>query len=132
MKNNNYARNVLTVGSIMALAIMGASISNAGPTVPTGLGPDIEVSCPDGHKAFYNPGWPPGHNTAASAHAICATWHNGSKGSHNATAGQYRPRINTPVKVVVKAKAISPNVGNQIPEPSGCNPNNLPGNQNPC
>jgi hypothetical protein len=64
----------------------------AGPTLPTGLGPDIGVTCPDGHMAFWNPGWPTG-NTAAAAIAICSTWHSPGSPPHLANAGQTNPSV---------------------------------------
>ncbi len=123
--------------------------ASASLNVPNTLGPDQWVTCkalipgsgtPGRHEyAWWNPGWPAGHNTIQSAIDICNQWHGGAFGypvpplantPHNGPH-QYVPRISISATrpVVVKNHDLS---GPRDPSPPPCPTYSGPANQNPC
>jgi hypothetical protein len=145
----------MTSTGLLALATAIASLPmatvpvEANKNLPNSLGPDQWITCaaiipgsgtPGRHYyAWWNPGWPAGHNSIQSAIDICNQWFGGIGPVVQPIAGtphngphQYVPRITvSATRPVVKKDLQAIGVNDPSPPPP-CPTYSGPANQNPC
>jgi hypothetical protein len=147
---NKFCAGLLALIPAIVSLTLTTEPASARPRVTDNLGPDEWVTCnaiipgsgtPGRHYyAWWNPGWPAGHNTVQSAIDICNQWHGGASGypiqpiantPHTGPHQYIPPRIYSVAKpvVIMNKGALGPN--DPTPPPP-CGPYTGPANQNPC